>query len=185
MGAMTQPIASDHEITVPPSGRYRIDPEHSTVTFTTRHLFGLAPVRGTLDLREGTISIAEPVTDSDVRARAAAATFQSGNPARDASVLSRRLLDAGTYPVLTFTSSALVREQGQWLLRGELEVRGATRLVEARITAVSPDSTGAAFRASASITVDRYDFGITAYRGLAARRLTAALSVLAVRADRS
>ncbi|HVT67317.1 MAG TPA: YceI family protein [Trebonia sp.] len=181
---MTESLAAGQQITVPPAGRYRIDPERSTVTFTTRHLFGLAAVRGTLALREGSVTVAGPVTGSAVRAQVAASTFQSRNPARDVSVLSRRLLDAETYPVLTFTSTALVREEGQWLLRGELEVRGVTRLAEARITAVSPDADGAAFRASASVTADRCDFGITAYRGLAARRLTVDLDIPAEREER-
>ncbi len=61
-----------------------------------------------------------------------------GNPARDAAVLSPSLLDAETYPSLSFTSTELVQAKGQeedqaaglWSLRGELEVRGVTRLVE-------------------------------------------------------
>jgi polyisoprenoid-binding protein YceI len=178
----------------PSAGRYRINPEHSTVTFATRHLFGLAPVRGTLALRDGTIGVADPVAGSTVQARVAASTFQSGNPVRDAAVLSSRLLNAGTYPALTFTSTDLLRdsggesvgepagESGPWLLRGELEVRGVTRLVEARIDGVTVDPGGASFRASARISVDRYAFGITGFRGLAARRLTIDLSIVAERA---
>jgi polyisoprenoid-binding protein YceI len=35
----------------PQLGRYGIDPAHSAVTFRTRHLFGLAPVRGSSAVR--------------------------------------------------------------------------------------------------------------------------------------
>ncbi len=171
----------------PPTGRYRINPEQSTVAFVTRHLFGLARVRGTLALRDGTISVADPVSGSTVQARVAASTFRSGNPMRDAAVLSSGLLNAGTYPALTFTSTDLLRESaggpdgesGPWLLRGELEARGVTRLVEARIAGVTVAPDGSSFRASARLSVDRYDFGITAYRGLAGRRLTIELSIVA------
>ena len=34
----------------PRPGRYEIDTSCSAVTFRTRHLFGLAPVRGSLDM---------------------------------------------------------------------------------------------------------------------------------------
>ena len=60
-------------------------------------------------------------------------------------------------------------------------MRGVARLVEARITALRAD--GATLSASAQAVIDRYDFGITAYRGLAARRLTVDLTVIAHREE--
>ena len=173
---------------IPPAGRYRIDTERSAITITTRHLFGLGPVRATLALRDGRIQVNDPVAGSTVRASAAAVSFRSGNDARDAAVLSPRLLDAATYPSLTFVSTALEREsesdtagaagnEGRWLLRGELEVRGVGRLVETAIATVSAH--GGTLHAAARLRVDRYDFGITAYRGLAARWLTVDLDIIA------
>ncbi len=44
MGDMT--TQQDHAVTTPHLGRYEIDAGRSAVTFRTRHLFGLAPVRG-------------------------------------------------------------------------------------------------------------------------------------------
>ena len=82
---------------------------------------------------------------------------------------------------ISFTSTELAGQQGQWSLRGELEVRGVTRLVEARISALDTD--GATIRASAQASVDRFDFGITSYRGLAARGLTVSLAVTAHREE--
>jgi polyisoprenoid-binding protein YceI len=189
MAGMTQASVPSSRIDVPRPGRYRIDPEHSTVTIRTRHLFGLGPVRATLALRDGRIQVTAPPEASTVQARFAASTFRSRNPARDAAVLSPRLLDAETYPSLSFTSTELVQAKDQatdqpetrWSLRGELEVRGVTRLVEVRIAAVEADS--ATIRASAQVSVDRYEFGITTYRGLAARQLTVDLSVVAHREE--
>jgi polyisoprenoid-binding protein YceI len=183
MAVMTSAEISSQPLDVPQPGRYRIDPERSTVTIRTRHLFGLGAVRATLALRDGRIQVAATPEASAVQARFAASTFRSGNPARDAAVLSPRLLDAETYPSLSFTSTALVQEQGRWSLRGELEVRGVTRLVEARIGAVQAD--GTTLRASAQVGIDRYDFGITTYRGLAARTLTVDLAVTAHRETQS
>jgi len=58
-------------------------------------------------------------------------------------------------------------------------VRGVARLVEAPITALRAD--GPALTATAQAVIDRYDFGITAYRGLAARKLTVEVTVVAHR----
>lgn len=183
MAAMTESSLSS-QTAVPPAGRYQINPGNSSVTFRTRHLFGLAPVRGTLALRDGTIDIAEQATDSVVRARVAASSFTSRNPARDAAVLSPRLLDAAAYPSLGFVSTALISgpgpAAGTWRLCGDLEVRGVSRPVEVLISAVSAGGAGSV-RVRASLSVDRYAFGITAYRGLAARQLTVDLDIQADR----
>jgi polyisoprenoid-binding protein YceI len=181
MAVMSQAEVSRQELETPRPGRYRISQERSTVSIRTRHLFGLGPVRAALELRDGTISIADPVTASVVRARAAVSTFTSGNQARDAAVLSSRLLHAEAHPSLTFTSTGLSSQAGEWVLRGELEARGVTAPVEARVTGVSVADAGGkdAFRVTARLSVDRYAFGITAYRGLAARHLTVDLDLLA------
>ncbi|MGH3282071.1 MAG: YceI family protein, partial [Trebonia sp.] len=152
---MTPAETPTQQLNVPPPGRYRIDADHSAVTIRTRHLFGLGPVRATLALRDGRIQVAAPPEASTVQACFAASTFQSGNATRDAAVLSPRLLDAEAYPSLTFTSTELVQAQERWALRGELEVRGVTRLVEVRIGTVSED--GGTLRATARVPVDRYD----------------------------
>src|SRR5262249_32982059 len=135
----------------------------------------------TLELRDGRIVVTEPPRASAVQARFAVATFRSGNDTRDAAVLSPRLLNAEAFPSITFRSAELVHEDEHWSLRGELEARGVAGPVEVRIRALQADGTG--FRASAQVSVDRYDFSVTAYRGLAARRLTIDLTVVAHREE--
>ena len=183
MAVMTEAHTPSQQVNVPPPGRYRISAEASTVAIRTRHLFGLGPVRATLALRDGRIQVAAPPDASSVHVRFAASTFRSGNPARDAAVLSPRLLHAEACPSLTFTSTELIEDGGQWALRGEFEVRGVTRLVEARISAVSERD--GALSAAARVVVDGYDFGLTAYRGLAARTLTVDLDITAHRETQS
>jgi polyisoprenoid-binding protein YceI len=64
-----------------------IDTTCSAVTFRTRHLFGLAPVRGGFAIRTG--------------------SFRTDNGQRDSNVRSARLLDADRYPVITFRSEGM------------------------------------------------------------------------------
>ncbi len=187
MAVMSETELSSQPLDIPAPGRYLISPEHSAAVLRTRHLFGLGAVRAALDVRDGRIVVAEPPGSSTVQVRFAVPSFQSGNASRDSAVLSPRLLDAAAFPAMSFISTELARTPGapgtreQWSLRGELAVRGVARPVEVRITAVHADA--ATFRASAQAVIDRYDFGITAYRGLAARKLTVGLTVVARREE--
>jgi polyisoprenoid-binding protein YceI len=163
-------------------GIYRIDPERSVVTFRTRHLFGLGPVRGTFRLRAGEILIAEPARESAVRATVDAASFHTGNPGRDGTVLSARLLNTGKYPDLTFASSQVSESGGRWAVRGTLVVTGHEQPVELAIEQARADGPQLSFLATTGI--DRYAFGVTAMRGLAARRLSCRLEIVAIRTGR-
>ncbi|MFY9928714.1 MAG: YceI family protein [Streptosporangiaceae bacterium] len=158
----------------PPAGQYEIDASRSAVTFRTRHLFGLAPVRGSFAIRAGSIEVAAPVTESRVYVEIEAASFHTGNPLRDGAVRSPRLLDAGQYPVLVFTSG---RADGP-ALPGTLTVRDVTVPVSLLVeqTTISPDS----FTARGTVRIDRAQFGVTAYRGLASRYLDMTVEVRAV-----
>ena len=164
----------DHAPATPPRGRYEIDTSRSAVTFRTRHMFGLAPVRGTFAIRAGTVAIAEPLAGSRV-AEIETASFDTGNAQRDASVRSARLLDAGQHPVITFRSGRL---DGQ-ALTGTLTVRGLTRPVS--LSAGQPAVAPGSFTARATTRIDRTEFGVTAYHGLARRYLDMTVEVQCVR----
>jgi polyisoprenoid-binding protein YceI len=165
----------DHPVTTPRLGRYQIDTGGSAVTFRTRHLFGLTPVRGTLAIRAGTIDVAEPLADSSVYAEIEAASFRTGNGQRDGAVRSARLLDTDRHPLITFRSDGIDHS----VVTGALTVRGVTRPVSLAVELgdVSPRS----FTARATTRVDRTEFGVTASRGLAARYLELSLEVRCVR----
>jgi len=159
----------------PRPGRYEIDTNCSAVTFRTRHLFGLAPVRGSFAIRAGTIDVAEPLPGASVFVRIDPASFRTGNGQRDRNVRSERLLDAVRYPVITFRSEGVNGPA----LTGTLTVRNVSMPVTLSIeqTAVTPKS----FEARASTRIDRTEFGVTAYRGLAGRYLDMTVEVRCVR----
>ena len=165
----------EHTATTPQLGRYEIDTTSSTVRFRTRHLFGLGPVRGSFAIRAGTVDIAEPLAGSRIRAEIDAASFRTGNAARDAAVRSARFLDAGTHPDMTFASE---RTDGS-TLTGTLTVRGVTRPVTLSVEqpTVAPES----FTVRAAARIDRTEFGVTASRGLAGRYLDLTLEVRCLR----
>ena len=161
----------------PRLGRYEIDVSRSRVKFRTRHMFGLGPVRGTFAIRSGSVDIAEPLADSAVQAEIDAASFRTGNEQRDQSVLSARLLDATRYPVISFRDGHVGADGTT--IRGTLTVREVARPVSLSIGQVTVD--GQSFTASATVRVDRTEFGVTAMRGLAGRYLDLTVEVQCVR----
>ena len=162
---------------IPWLGHYAIDTTESTVSFATRHLFGLAPVHGVLALRGGTVDIAEPLSDSKIHAEIETATFRTGNAQRDGSVLSARFLDPDRYPVMTFV--CYHADLDQRVLTGILTVRHVSKPVQLTIAdvTVAPQS----FAATATTRIDRTEFGVTAARGVAARYLDLTVEVRCVR----
>lgn len=154
---------------IPPAGAYRLDPDESAITFATRHLFGLGAVDGRFRLAAGQIHVDGSLSSSWARLTVTAASFATGNLSRDTAVRSARLLAAARYPDMTFVSTALEARDGAWLLRGRLCVRGHEGPAEACLRASRWD--GSLLRVRATATVDRYAFGISGARGLAARCL--------------
>lgn len=161
-------------------GRYPIDTSHSVVTFRIRHMFGLGTVRGRLGIRTGKLCIRAPLTDSSVYAEIDAASFLTGNEQRDRSVRSARLLDADRHPVMTFRAddlngSSISGDLPGSTISGALTVRGVTRPIILLVdqSAVSSGS----ITARATTRVDRTDFGVTAYRGVAGRYLDVTMEI--------
>jgi polyisoprenoid-binding protein YceI len=152
-------------MTAPQLGRYAIDPSHSAVRFRTRHMFGLAPVRGQFAIKSGTVDVTEPVTASSIHAEIDAASFRTRNPMRNAAVQSAQFLDAAAHPVITFTAGRL---DGH-VFTGTLTVRGLTRPVT--LTVEQVEVAAGSFTARATARIDRTEFGVTAMRGLAGRYL--------------
>jgi polyisoprenoid-binding protein YceI len=177
--AVNSPAIQPAAIAAPAPGTYRIDAAQSAITFTTRHLFGLGPVRGRFELRDGEIRVTGPLAESSARAVISAASFHTGNASRDSAVRSPRLLDTGAHPDITFVSRRLDTGGGRWALHGLLSVRGKALPVELLIEQAQPAGLDLHVRASARI--DRYGFGITKVKGLAARHLGFRLDIVAHR----
>ena len=163
--------------TTPQLGRYDIDPDRSAVTFRTRHLFGLAPVRGTLAIRGGTVDVTEPLAGSAVYAEIDTASFRTGYRPRDHSVRSPRFLNAAGYPVMVFSSEQV--DAGDQVLTGTLTVGDVSQPVSLSIVHYAPSA--GSFTARATARIDRNEYGVAAARGLAGRYLDITVEVQCVR----
>jgi polyisoprenoid-binding protein YceI len=144
------------------AGTWDIDPVHSEVSFTVRHMM-VSKVRGRFATFSGAIVTGEAVTDSSVTASIDAASVDTGNRQRDADLRSPRFFNVDKNPNWTFRSTGVRIGGGDFVVDGELTINGVTRAVPLAVTVngIGPDTDGgtrAGF--SASTTINRNDFGI-------------------------
>ena len=145
------------------TGRWRIDPVHSEVSFTVRHLM-ISKVRGRFRTFEGEIVTAADPAASSVTATIDLASVDTGNEMRDNHLRSSDFLDIATHPTMTYRSTGLRQDGDTVLVDGDLTLRGVTRPVTLRLEPLGfgPDTEGgtrAGFSATAEI--NRSDFGVS------------------------
>jgi polyisoprenoid-binding protein YceI len=166
-------------VQIPAAGTYRLDPQASSISFAARHMFGLGGVTGTFQLVSGEITITDPVTSSNASAVIDAASFQTGLAARDKDVKSANFLHADEHPQITFTSTELAQDGDQWLLRGQITVRGKSAPAELVVTEARADNGGLFVKATTR--VDRYAHGLIKKKGMAGRHLDLTITAHATR----
>ena len=160
---MTTATSNTTTKSTPAVGVWDIDPAHSHLSIIARHLM-VTKVRGTFEDISGTIEVAEDPTQSSARVEAKAASVTTGVVDRDGHLRSPDFLDAETYPVITFESTAVTPNGDDWKLTGDLTIRSITKPASFDLTyegsAQDPyGNTKAAFVASGEI--DREEFGLT------------------------
>jgi polyisoprenoid-binding protein YceI len=153
----TQTIEQNRQI---PAGTYVADPVHSSVDFAVVHN-GVSTFRSGFDAYEVRLSGDEsPRLEGTVDV----AGIRIDEPQLKGHLLSPEFFDAERHPQLRFSSSELdVEADGAATLRGELEIRGEKRQVEAhgRFANLGADLAGKArVGLSLAATVDRRSFGL-------------------------
>lgn len=150
-------------VTLPVATTWAIDPTHTIVGFSARHLMA-ARVRGSFKTFSGAIQIAERPEESSVTVSIDAGSIDTGVEDRDNHLRSPDFLDVENYPNLEFSSTAVRSTSDGYEVDGELTIRGTSQPVTLRMQylGVMNDPWGnekAMF--SATTTIDREDFGLT------------------------
>jgi polyisoprenoid-binding protein YceI len=161
---VTSPVRSVESVEVPVAGTYAIDPSHTHVGFSVRHLM-VSKVKGSFSGVSGTINIADDPLQSSVEVSVDMASIDTRDEQRDAHLRSPDFFDVENFPTMTYASTAVRADGGnRWLVDGELTIHGVTRSVPLEVTfeGAGADPWGgvrAGFSARAEI--DREDFGLT------------------------
>jgi polyisoprenoid-binding protein YceI len=143
-----------------PAGTWAVDPVHSSVAFAVQHN-GVTTFRSGFDRYEARLTGGEqPQLEGTVDVE----SIRIEEEMLKGHLLSPEFFDVQRFPQLRFSSSELsVDEGGDLHVRGELDIHGEKREVEAsgRFAQLGEDAYGKA-RVGLSIeaTVDRRDFGL-------------------------
>src|SRR5215472_9808341 len=100
------------------AGDYKIDPAHSSLEFSVRHL-GISNVHGKFTDFAGVISYDEKdPSKSSVKVTVKTASINTGNDSRDKDLRSDRFFDVTKYPEITFESTSVKKNGDEWVAIG-------------------------------------------------------------------
>ena len=143
------------------AGSYTIDPAHSEVTFTIRHL--MSKVRGSFTDFSGELTVAEDLALSAASADIRLASVDTRHADRDAHIRSAEIFDVERYPSMTFASTGVRTEGGRYLVDGELTIKDVTRPVTLEVefngTGIDPWG-GSRAGFSATTQISRKEYGV-------------------------
>jgi polyisoprenoid-binding protein YceI len=143
------------------AGTWTIDPVHSSIGFSVRHLM-VSKVRGTFDKFSGAVTVADDGAPS-VTAEIAVDSVSTNNEQRDAHIKSADFFDVGEHPTATFTSNRVSDNGDRYVLDGDLTLKGVTKPVslDLEFYGVNPGAGhGEVAGFEASVVLNRKDFGI-------------------------
>lgn len=144
---------------------YEIDPAHSSVQFSIRHLM-VTNVRGSFKGVRGSVAYDpnDPST-ANIRAVIDAATLSTNDNERDTHVKGPDFLDVDRYPTIEFNSTSAKSAGGAGLeVAGNLTIHGVTKPVVLAVDEVSPEARdpwgNTRIGASVKAKIKRSDFGL-------------------------
>src|SRR6266481_5994845 len=100
------------------AGTWTIDPVHSELSFVVRHMM-VSKVRGRFDKFE----------ETSVTATVELSSVNTGEPNRDNHIRSADFFEVESHPHLTFRSTGVRPDGDDFLLDGDLTIRGTTKPV--------------------------------------------------------
>ena len=145
-----------------PAGTWTIDASHSEVGFTVRHLM-VSKVRGNFETFAGTITIAEDPLASSVTAEVDLSSINTRDAGRDEHLRGSDFFEVASHPKLTFVSTSVTPKGSDYVVTGDLTIKGVTKTVELALefNGVSADPWGGTRSGfSAATTISRKDFGV-------------------------
>ncbi len=142
---------------------YKIDPAHSNVGFTIRHI--VSRVSGKFSDVSGMVSY-DPKAPEKFMAHATIQTtsINTDNDSRDNHLRSPDFFDVAKYPEITFKSTKAKKEGDRLMVTGDLTMHGITKSIVLAVEVLGvgnhPMSKAPMVGLAAELTLQRSDFGV-------------------------
>jgi polyisoprenoid-binding protein YceI len=144
------------------AGSFAVDPAHSKVGFSVKHL-GLLNVDGRFKQFEGTIVLDPDFEKTTFKAKVDVSSIDTGEKKRDEHLLSPDFFNATQDKSITFESTEIKGTPDSFKLTGNLTIRGITKKVvfDSKFLGQAKDGYGNLKSAvEAKTVISRKDFGL-------------------------
>jgi polyisoprenoid-binding protein YceI len=156
------------------AGTWTLDPTHSDITFSVRHL-AISKVRGSFEKFDVTVVTAENPAESTITASVDVASVNTNQADRDGHLKTSDFFLVEEFPTMDFTSTSIAIDGDDFTVDGNLTLRGVTKPVtlKGEIGGITTDGYGQTKAgASASVKINRLDYGVNWNAALEAGGLT-------------
>ena len=152
------------------SETYEIDPVHSSVTFSIRHL--VSRTTGSFNDFSGSIQYDPKVPDkTKVEAIIQVASIDTKNERRDGHLKSADFFEAEKYPTITFKSTKVEKKGDALLITGDFTMHGTTKRivlpVEVLGLGVHPRNNAPIAGFASQLVLKRSDYGVNSWTDMA------------------
>ena len=144
------------------TGTWTLDPTHTEIGFTVRHL--MSKVRGKFETFEGTVTTRDDIADSRVDVSVDLSSINTGTVDRDNHLRSSDFFEVETHPTMKFESTGIVEKApGQLFVQGDLTIKGVTKPLELAVEILGEGGDpwgGTRIGVEATAQLSRKEFGI-------------------------
>lgn len=156
------------------AGTWVLDPTHSAITFSVRHL-AISKVKGSFEKFDITVVTGENPLDTTLTASIDVSSVNTRQKDRDNHLRTSDFFAIDEHPTIDFVSTSVRADGDEWFIDGDLTMRGVTKAVTFRgefggviVNGYGQTVAGAEF----STKINRHDFGVSWNAAIEAGGLT-------------
>lgn len=161
-----------------PAGKYAIDPAHATIGFSVRHL-DIADIVGKFNQVEGTFTLGDqPAFHAVIPVK----SVNTGVEQRDDHLRSSDFFNVEKFPTIEFKSTGVEQEGNSYTLVGDFTMHGETKEITLPLRYLgTAEMHGTRVGFTGETTIDRREWGLTAWQGMVGNDIRLIISFEGVR----